>query len=370
MPNTAKNRCIRGAVRDQRGAALMIVLIVLVGLTVLGAAGLTMTSVEIRHSENVQASTEAFYAADAGLQQYMGSSADGSSPDTFTVGTSTVIVTPTLVSNLLGGQPMYHLRSVATHTAGAGVSTSRAVRALGIFVAAFSGNVNVNASIASGAGLLKNGGSGTISGNDDAASGNPACPDSPGTAVAGLAVPPGGYTQTGGEQLVPEGEPDIDDSATDGQDLLEGTGIDWENISQGGDATYTVPPDDWPDFGGIPEDEWPVIYVDGDLTLDPSESGRGTIIVTGNLSMEGSFTWDGVLLVGGYMSSNGYQTVEGAVVTGLNILLGESVPSSDIGNGNKNFLYNSCWVKQASESWNGSVTAGLALVPGSWSEEI
>ena len=112
------------------------------------------------------------------------------------------------------------------------------------------------------------------------------------------------------------------------------------------------------------------MYVDGDLTVSPDETGRGTIIVTGNLEMEGSFEWDGVLLVGGYMSSNGYQTIEGAVVTGLNILLGESVPTSDIGNGNKNFLYNSCWLKRASESWDGSVPAGLALVPGSWSEDI
>lgn len=347
----------------------MIVLVVLVGLTVLGAAGLTMTTVEIRHSENVEASTEAFYAADAGLQQYMGSSVDGSAPDTFTVGSSSVVVTPTLVSNLLGGQSMYSVRSVATHTAGAGVSTSRAVRALGIYVPATSGNLTVNAALASGAGLLKNGGSGIISGNDAADAGDLACPDSPGAAVAGIAVPPGGYTQSGGE-LVPEGDPNIDESAEDGHSLLEGTGIDWESVSQGGDATYTVPPDSWPDFDAIPEDEWPVVYVDGDLTVSPDETGRGTIIVTGNLEMEGSFEWDGVLLIGGYMSSNGYQTIEGAVVTGLNILLGESVPASDIGNGNKNFLYNSCWLKRASESWDGSVSAGLALVPGSWLEEI
>jgi len=369
MPKTSISQFMGANLRDQSGAALMIVMVVLVGLTILGAAGLTMTGVEIRHSENVQASTEAFYAADAGLQQYMGSSANGSAPDTFTVGTSTVVVTPTLISNLAGGQPMYSLRSVATHSAGAGVSTSRAVRALGIYVPATSGNLTVTAALASGTGLLKNGDSGTISGNDTADAGDLACPDSPGASVAGIAVPPGGYTQSGGTS-VPDGEPDIDESAEDGHDLLEGTGIDWESVSQGSDATYTVPPDAWPDFDAIPEDEWPVVFVDGDLNVSPDYSGRGTIIVTGNLEMDGSFEWDGVLLVGGYMTSNGYQTIEGAVVTGLNILLGESVPTSDIGNGNKNFLYNSCWLKRASESWDGSVTAGLALVPGSWSEEI
>jgi Tfp pilus assembly protein PilX len=353
---------------DERGAALMIVLIALVGLTALGVAGLTMTTSDIRHSENVEASTEAFYAADAGLHQYLGSSANGTAADTFTVGSSTVIATPTLVSNLSGGQPMYRVRSEATHTV-AGVATTRAVNALGIFVPASGGGVNVNAALASGAGMLKNGGSGTISGVDQASAGDPQCPDSPGSTVAGLSVPPGGYIQSGGES-VPDGDPDIDESAADGEELLEGTGIDWAGLSEGDKATYTVPPDDWPDYDAIPADEWPVVYVDGNLAVDPNHSGRGTIIVTGNLEMQGSFEWDGVLLVGGYMTSNGYQTIEGAVVTGLNILLGESDASSDIGNGNKKFLYNSCWLKKASEAWDGSTTAGLALVPGSWSEEI
>ncbi len=186
MPNILKGRYSRDAILNQRGAALMIVLIVLVGLTVLGAAGLTMTSAEIRHSENVQASTEAFYAADAGLQQYLGSSADGSSPDTFTVGSSTVIVTPTLVSNLLGGQPMYRLRSVATHTVGAGLSTSRAVGALGIYVTYTGTPVTVKAALASGIGVHKNGTAGTISGYDNADASDPQCPEGTGNEVAGV----------------------------------------------------------------------------------------------------------------------------------------------------------------------------------------
>jgi hypothetical protein len=359
---------VTAVAREERGAALMIVIVALVGLTVLGAAGLTMTTSDIRHSENVEASIEAFYAADAGLFQYFGSKADGTTADTFTVGSSTVIVTPTLISNLDGGQPMYRVRSVATHTV-AGVSTTRAVNALGVYVPATPGGVTVNAALASGTGMLKNGDSGTISGVDQASAGDPACPDSPGATVAGLSVPPGGYTQSGGDP-VPEGDPDIDESAADGVELLENTGIDWEELSEGDHATYSVPPDAWPDYDALPSDEWPVIYVDGSVALDPNHSGRGTIIVTGNLEMQGTFEWDGVLLVGGYMTSNGYQTIEGAVVTGLNILLGENVASSDIGNGNKQFLYNSCWLKKAAESWDGSVTEGLALVPGSWSEEI
>lgn len=351
---------------DERGAALMIVLVVLVGLTVLGAAGLAVTTDDVRQSENVQASTEAFYAADAGLQRYLGESNNGSSAVAYTIGNSSVTVTPTPLTTLAGGEGMFRIRSVATHTDPSGATTDRAVNALSVYRAGT--GFTTTAAFASGTGLLKNGGSGQISGADQASPSDPLCPAPPGADVAGVTVPPGGYSQSGG-QPVPEGQPDINDSQT-AEELLEATNIDWEDLhDNGGDiADYTVPPDDWPDFDALDSDEWPVIYVDGDAALVPEDSGRGTIIVTGNVAMSGSFQWDGILLAGGYLTSNGYQTITGATVTGLNMLLGESVPTSDIGNGNKKFLYNSCYVESASNGFMAG--GGMAIVPGSWAEEI
>lgn len=350
---------------DERGAALMIVLVVLVGLTVLGAAGLTVTRNDVRQSENVQASTEAFYAADAGLQRYLGESNDGSTSVSYAIGNSSVTVTPTPLTTLVGGEGMFHIRSVATHTDATGATTSRAVSAVSVYRP---GTVfATTAALASGTGLLKNGDSGEISGTDQASLSDPLCPASPGADVAGVTVPPGGYTQSGGDP-VPQGEPDVDDSKT-AEELLEATNIDWQDLhDNGGDiAEYSVPPDDWPDFDALDADEWPVIYVDGDAELTPEDNGRGTIIVTGNVAMSGDFEWDGILLAGGYLTSNGYQTITGATVTGLNVLLGESVPTSDIGNGNKKFVYNSCYVESAAKGFSG---AGMAIVPGSWAEEI
>jgi len=264
---------------------------------------------------------------------------------------------------------MYRLRSVATHTAGAGVTTSRAVSALGIYVVYTGSPVEVTAALASGSGLHKNATAGTISGYDDADASDDYCPFGPGADVAGVAVPPDGYDQNGNSR-VPEGDPDIDD-AQDGEDLLEATTIDWEELSQNPNADYTVPPDDWPDFDELDDDDWPVIFVEGDVSLSSDMDGRGTIIVTGDITMNGSFDWDGLLLVGGSMTSNGNQHIEGAMVTGLNILLGGSADESDIGNGNKTFQFNSCYVDLASEQIGGaSANNGLALVPGSWTEEI
>lgn len=352
--------------RDERGAALMIVLVVLVGLTVLGAAGFMVTTDDVRQSENIEASMEAFYAADAGLQRYLGESNDGSTAVTYMIGDASVTVTPIPLTTLAGGEGMFRVRSVGTHTDPAGATTNRAVSALGIY--RVGSGVSTSAALASGTGLLKNGGSGTISGADHASLSDPICPASPGSDVAGVTVPPGGYQQSGGTP-VPEGDPDIDDSKT-AEELLESTNIDWEDLHENGSdiANYVVPPDDWPDFDAIDADEWPVVFVDGDAELTPEDSGRGTIIATGNVHMSGDFQWDGILLAGGYLTSNGYQTITGATITGLDVLLGESVPTSDIGNGDKKFLYNSCYIEAASKGFMDA--GGMAIVPGSWSEEI
>jgi hypothetical protein len=357
------NDTVRRRTEGQRGSALLIVLVVLVGLTVLGAAGLTLTDDDLRQSENLEASTDAFYAADAGLQRYLGESNDGTSAESYSIGSVPVTVTPTFMGTLAGGENMYRIRSIATHSDPGGATTSRAVSSLAIYKPGTP--VNVTAALASGTGLTKNGGSGTISGEDLASLSDASCPQAPGVDVAGVTVPTSGYSQSGGSTV-----PDSIDYKSSGQDLLNDTGIDWESLHEdgGGDPDYVVPPDAWPNFGSLPADEWPVIFVDGNATLSPSESGRGTIIITGNLTMSGSFNWDGLILAGGYMTSNGYQTITGGTITGLNILLGESVPTSDIGNGNKKFLYNSCYVKLASQKIMDG--GGMAMVPGSWHEEI
>lgn len=355
-----------GRIRDERGSVVMMVLVVLVGVTILGAAGLAISTDDIRQSENLGAATEAFYAADAGLQRYLGESNNGSSAASYTIGSSSVTVTPTAFTTLAGGQGMFRVRSVANHTDARGAVTTRAVSALAIYRSG--ATITTKAALASGTGLLKNGGSGVISGEDLASPGDLLCPGSPSGNVAGVSVPPGGYTQDGGES-VPAGDPPIDDSQA-AADLLEATNVPWADLhDNGGDiADYRVPPDAWPDFDTLDDDEWPVIYVDDNLEVAPEDSGRGTIIVTGNLAMNGSFEWDGIILAGGYMTSNGYQTITGATITGLNILLDESVPTSDVGNGNKKFLYNSCYVAAASETLLGG--GGLAIVPGSWTEEM
>jgi hypothetical protein len=71
------------------------------------------------------------------------------------------------------------------------------------------------------------------------------------------------------------------------------------------------------------------------------------------MTMGGSLKWDGIIFVGGTLTSSGSNTVKGAIVTGLNVLLGQSVAASDLGNGTKTFLYDSCIVANALKKFNG-----------------
>lgn len=345
---------------NERGAALMIVLVVLVGLTALAAAGLALTETELRSSENQAAGTNAFYVADAGLQQYLGTRY-GVSTDTFTYAAGSAIVEAEQLLELPTDRILYRVRTVSTYSPPEGGTASRTISRLALFDA---GTITAKASFAAGAGLLKNGGAGTISGADYASAGDPNCPNSPAPMVAGVAVPPGGYVQDGGG-LVPDGDPEVYE-APSSLELLEETGVPWEKIVNEGlvEPDYLIPPDTWPLAGSYGSDEWPVIYVDGSASVTPDHSGHGTIIVRDNLTLGGDFTWQGLVLVGGYLTSNGYQTIEGATVTGLNELLGEATPSSDLGNGNKAFRYHSCNLTLASRAAFG----GLSEVPGSWFE--
>ncbi|NNK47831.1 MAG: hypothetical protein HKP01_03060, partial [Gemmatimonadetes bacterium] len=320
-----------------------------------------MTETELRASENHEAGTSALYVADAGLQQYLGTKLHATSTDTFTYPVGSAIVQGEKILDLPEERVLYRVRSVSTYTPPEGGTASRTISRLAIYN---EGSIVAKGAFAAGKGLLKTGNAGELSGEDEASGGNPNCPNSPKPDVAGVAVPPSGYVQSGGA-LVPEGDPPVLEAASS-LDLLESTGVPWDAIVNEGLLVpdYEIPADSWPNFASLPADEWPVVYVTGNATVGPGESGRGVLIVEDNVDMNGSFDWDGVVLVGGYLTSNGFQTVAGTTITGLNELLGETVPASDLGNGNKEFLYDSCKMKMAMKSAFG----GLSEVPGSWAE--
>lgn len=349
----------------QDGFALILVLFVLVGLTAMATAGFLVTDSEHQVSLNHSSNVHALNAASAGLYDYLGTTVTGTDTSTYAYTNATVTVFGEQYLDLGNNQELLRVTANAQYVSLAGDTASRTLNTLAVH-SVTDGSFNVTASYASGTGINKNGGSGTISGYDQSSPGD--CPGAGTNDVAGVAVPPGEYVQSGGTP-VPAGNPDIDDSQS-GLDQLLATGIDWPGLINGGglQPDYTVPPDSWPDFGTLPASEWPLIYLtDPDFSIAASYDGRGVIVARHDVTMNGSFEWDGIMLVGGKISSNGYQQIRGATVTGLNLLLGETVLENDIGNGNKTFQYNSCNVLDASQALGSEI---ITEQPASLSERI
>jgi hypothetical protein len=78
-----------------------------------------------------------------------------------------------------------------------------------------------------------------------------------------------------------------------------------------------------------------VHYFTGNAVI-PGGTRKGILVVRGNLSFanSGSPRWDGIVLVGGKLDTPGGSSPEyvinGIIVTGLNIILGQSVPRNQI----------------------------------------
>lgn len=346
--------------QNEAGFALVVALLTILGLTALATGGLLLSRSEGKVSVSHQASVNAFYSADAALEDYIGTnSGPPDEPVTYDFGEQgTATVTGVRLRTQDQRRAVYLLRAEGSHTLPSGaVATRRVYR-----VALMDGNTfDLPSSFTSLSGIHKEGGSGELSGYDAAAPGECA---TAGNDVAGVSIPNGGYTQDGGSS-VPEGDPAI--AEDDVSSLAESLDIDWAGmVNQTAiSPDYTVPPDDWPDFATLPADEYPTIYVDGPYSLGPDDSGRGMIIANDDLTFQGGFDWDGPILAGGSVTSNGQQQIEGGIIAGLDVLLGESVDEVTIGNGFKSFRYHSCKVLEAQKA-----SAPLVAEPGTAYEPL
>lgn len=347
------------------GFALAVVLIALVGLTALGVGGFLMTNSSYTASQNSRTSLEALYLADTGLERFLAEH-QGPVPSslTYTYANGTAVITTDTLNQTNALQSVWRITSEGRHPLPKGGTARRTVQTIAVldgltfkFPSAFS----------SASGMTKNGNAGRIEGYDNSTAGE--CPTAGQGDTDGVATPQSDpYTQSGGKTLVPEGSPKDTALYSSQLELLEATGVDWGAMVAGEllQFDYTIPPDSWPDFSSMPADEWPVIYIDnqgGEYTVGPGHSGRGTLVVRGDLKMDGSFNWKGPIMIGGALTTDGFQHVEGGITSGFNVLLGEAVAQSTIGNGSKEILYHSCNNMAAMQH-----TATFVKDPGTWAE--
>lgn len=352
----------------ESGFALLVSLIAIVGLTALATGGYFLANSERRTASNHKATVEAFYLAEAGLRDYLGS--QGGVPPTG----PTVVATPQypdaggsarvevqLIDDQDPDAPLYLVSSQGRYDPnGTGDPVTRTVRTVSVLNK--TSVPDPDASIKSGGGISKQGASGEINGADQCGSA---------ADVAGVHVPPDGYDQSGNGDVV-FGDPPVKESTSPLEPWTEEM---WTGMTDGSRLSYDheirSSSDEWPDFSST--SDMPVTLVDQEnYSLGSEESGQGLLIVSGNLTLKGGFEWDGVILVGGSLTDNGIGRVEGAVTTGLNTLKGENVNQDDLAdtddddlNGTKKFLFHSCFIQQIQNS-----TAFLAELPGVWHEAM
>jgi hypothetical protein len=210
-------------------------------------------------------------------------------------------------------------------------------------------------------GLRSEGNTGTLDGND-------ACGSAP--AVAGVAVPvnvPLSGQNGFDSPPNPTGSPPIMYLGADPTAAANAVSIDWNSIINGTvlrpDYTLTGT-GGWPLFDAA---KWPVIRVDGSLTLAGGESGQGLIVVNGDLTITPGFTWDGVLLVGRRLTATGTAAVvRGAIVSGLDFKLGGSFDESRSGQNASDQIdlrYDSCHVAAALARYG-----HLVLIANAWTD--
>ena len=354
-PSATKGRR-RPAAGSRRGIAVVLALVLVVILSVTAAAALGMVGGERHAIEDQQAAAEAHAMARSAYDQFLTNPSvhlPAFTPETFAGPDSVRFVlnrgyawvsVQRVRPSVTGSAPLFLVRSRAVRTL---KRSGRAPVAERVFAqyTRWNGSLPAVAGWTSLSGLLKNGGSGMLDGADNCGAAKP---------VAGVAVPTvPGYIQNGGSS-VPTGSPGVLDmgSQTNANAMV---GINWISILEGmaASADIVYPGGSWPSFSNT--NYWPVIYVDQVSSFSLPGSGRGMLVVKNDLVINDLTQWDGIILVGGTLTSNGNNTVNGGMITGLNMLLGQIVLPSSVGNGTKIIRYDSCNVDKASQRFKGLV---------------
>jgi len=364
--------------RDRRGVSLPLVILMMALLALAVTAGFSRVSEERRIVGDQQAQVDAFAVAQSGLERYVALRDSTPVPGdsmAITIGPRDTAHVRLYQIRAAAGpvQGLYVIRSRGvSHSAPRySVNTPPAQRTVAQYATWAGVSMDVDAAWTALSGLRSQSNQGTLDGNDYCAT--------PGPAVAGIAVPgqlntpPASFSS--GFSAPPIPVPFIN--------YLGGAGsfpstaqayvrIDWNSIVSG-----SVLQPDYPltGVGGWPlynASVWPVIRVDGNVTLNPGQSGHGLIVVTGDLTITTGFSWSGVILVGRTLIVTGQPFVDGAMVSGLDVKLGppfdnfaesSSGTTSGAGGDMITLHYNSCNVAAALARFG-----HLTLISNAWTD--
>jgi hypothetical protein len=367
-------RTMRKQPMNRDGFALPMAILVIGFMTAGVIAAFTRVGAEAQTVGNLQAQTAAFAVADAGLADWMAAGRMAANVSTtqrtFTYGNDSAVVRVRRIRPQEDGGSLVLISSTGFVRGGAARAPAR--RTVAQFATQQAMQMQVLSSWTSLSGIHKNGSSGGFHGDDAAGT---ECGD--GVTRAGISVPD---DMSQGTHQVATGDPPVDEMGTK-QEMADQIDIDWVGItdptapsivSTSGQVICNPGPNFvtgyGPCGGTFPTNftDWPTVIVNGDFSFPGGTSGRGLLIVTGNLTMLGSSNWDGVILVGGMITDNGQGEIEGSVISGLNMLKGETVDESQVdistANGQKRYQFNSCAVQNALAG----ATSGMRAIQNAW----
>lgn len=351
---------------DRRGFSLPLVIILMVLLALAIGTGFMRVSEERRIVGDQQAQVDAFAVAQSGLEMYFAwedSVPVSGDSVAFRVGNrDTAWVLARQVRQKVGNDPplfVIRSRGISRGSVAYDAATPAAQRTLAQY-AAWQSSMSVHAAWTALAGLRSIGGQGIVSGFDS-------CNVAP--AVAGIAIPdsldpPAAFIDGFNAPPNPVGSMPVLRLGGSGSHNAQAAAmvlIAWDSIINGSvlgtpDATPATP-GAWPlDVPGV----WRVIRVNGSMTIDSMQSGRGLIVVRDSLVIRSGFRWEGVILVGRQLIVKGNSppaTVLGAIISGLDIKLIPGPPyftESDMGataGDQIRLYYHSCNVERALERY-------------------
>ncbi len=363
-------------VERQGGFSLLVVLIGLVGLAAVATVGIIAADTDHKMSQNQHAYESAFYAADAGLTDFLvanDTAVVASGSYSYTYGSATVTATPLIDVNDLAR--LYRVTSAGTYTAPDGSTSTRTLSRIVMYHAGGNNLVAAPGAITALGGLSTSGTAtpAQITGYNSADSATCSTSDAD---ISGVSVPDSGYSSTPTDTII-YGEPPLNDEAETAQELGETTGIDWQATIDGTaapfDHTVARIQSEWPGFSTYGASDWPVTYLDPSNpnlnSLGSNQSGKGMLIVRGDVRLMGGFVWDGVILVGGATETLGNPVVNGALMSGLNIMIGETVDESNFGAGALQINFNSCYAQQAFVNL-GQYPPSVGDIPKTWLEAM
>lgn len=328
----------RGA-SPEGGFALVGVLLALLLLTLLAAAGFLLSSAERAASEAHRDAVDAFLAAEAGLEGLMAATV-GLPPDRTVAGLAgrPATVTTLRLTRAPGGEPLFLLRSERK-----GETRQRAhreVERLALLVPLLG---PPPAALTSGGPVSGGEGGARVSGFDGA---GPETCRWPAGDVAGLAVPPGGADALA-QAAVLEGSPGLLESPAPG------------SAAFGGGSTSVAR------LVGLADSAQGIRAVPGGAVLGPEASGSGLLVAVGDLVLEDGFRWDGVVIAGGNLTLRGGPVVRGATFGAVGTLPagGTRDVGVELGTGGAEIRYDRCLAAAARLA-----ASRLRSLRGSWRE--